>query len=70
MFLPVILRYCTNEVAVDAKIDKTFNKISIEKNYTVAGKAKSVTKKLYVFWKTKGKVEETAERLAFKAQHT
>lgn len=71
MFLPVILRYYTNEVAVDAKIDKTFKKISIEKKKVCCcWQSKEYDKKNHVFWKTKGKVEESAERLAFKAQHT
>lgn len=38
VFLPVILRYYTNEVGVDAKIDKTFKKKSIEKTILLLAK--------------------------------
>lgn len=38
VFLPVILRYYTNEVAVDAKIDKAFKKVSIEKTILLLAK--------------------------------
>lgn len=69
----ITLRYYTDEVDVDAKMDKAFLQKQHRKSYTVAGKVKSVTSKTRILgniWKINRKVEETAKGLTFQVQHT